>query len=325
MTRHRALLLPVMAALVTTGTLGDAQVPPSAPATPSAADGAPNDLDRVLGRYDAEERALRTELEGVGPKLDVTRQRIAARGRAYYRHVRAGLLPAGGGFDALVDHAARVERTRRALERDVALEASLRKQSVELASRLQRVRAERAPLEVHREAMLHARTALKEAEERRAAFTRAFESSSQPPDYMAIYGADVGPTDIDARAGFRALKGRLSFPVAGRAEVRRVQRAGVPGMEFAAAAGTAVRCVAPGRVVFADRVEDYGLAVVVDHGDHYNSVYANLGSTELHAGDPIAASGRIGTVGADGSRSPALYFELRKSGATIDPGPWLGL
>ena len=42
-TRHRALLLPVMAALVTTGALGDAQVPPSAPATPSAADGSPNE------------------------------------------------------------------------------------------------------------------------------------------------------------------------------------------------------------------------------------------------------------------------------------------
>src|SRR5262249_36357022 len=141
-----------------------------------------------------------------------------------------------------------------------------------------------------------------------------------PPSYMAIYGADVGPTDVDARAGFRALKGRLAFPVAGRAEVRHVKRAGVPGMEFGAAPGTGVRCVAPGRVVFADRVEEYGLAVVIDHGDHYNTIYANLGGTELHPGDAVAASGRIGTVGES-----ALYFEMRKGGSTIDPSTWLGL
>ena len=33
--------------------------------------------------------------------------------------MRAGLLPAGGGFDAMVDHAAHVERSRRAVERDL--------------------------------------------------------------------------------------------------------------------------------------------------------------------------------------------------------------
>src|SRR5207244_37728 len=112
-----------------------------------------------------------------------------------------------------------------------------------------------------------ARMALQESDERRAAFARAFETSARP-DAMAIYGADTGPMEVDAKAGFRALKGRLPFPIAGRAEVKKVSRPGGPGVELSAAPGAAVRAVAAGRVAFADRYDEYGLTVILDHGDH---------------------------------------------------------
>ena len=158
-------------------------------AIPAAADGVPpgyaastqqTELERQLARADAEEQRLAADLDDTRPRLEMTRARIIARGRAYYRLVRAGLLPAGGGFDALVDHAARVERTRRALERDVASESSLVKRIGELGTQISRVRAERAPLAVQREALQRARQALQEADERRAAFARAFETSVRP-------------------------------------------------------------------------------------------------------------------------------------------------
>ncbi len=321
---RRASIPHVLALVLATGLAG-AQAP-NGGAPPSSPLGE-NELDRVLARLDGEEKAIGAELAGIGPKLEIVRRRSLARGRAYYRYVRAGLLPVGGGFDALVDHAARVERMRQALERDVATEAALLKQSSTLETKLERVRAERAPLEVHREAMLRARTALREADERREAFARAFESSSRPPEYLAIYGADVGPTDVDARQGFRALKGRLPFPIAGRAEVRRVRRpgAGGPGLELASGAGSAVRSVAAGRVAFADRYDDYGLTVILDHGDHYYSLYASLGAADVQVGETVASGARIGVVGSEGGKGPLLYFELRKAADTIDPGPWLGL
>jgi murein hydrolase activator len=326
--RGRALM-SIVTISTATGMAG-AQLPPAgvapAPSAPVASSSGA-DLDRLLARLDGEEKALTAEIEAIGPKIEVTRRRMLARGRTYYRYVRAGLLPVGGGFDALVDHAARVERTRQALERDLALESQLLQQSTTLGERLTRVRAERAPLELHREAMARARSALLEADERRAAFTRAFESSSRPPEYMAIYGADSGPTDVDPRAGFRALKGRMPFPIAGRAEVRQVFRpgAGGPGLELAAAAGSAVRTVAAGRVVFADRYDDYGLTVILDHGDHYYSVYGNLGSTDARVSENVPSGARLGTVGSEGGREPMVYFELRKGAETVDPAPWFGL
>ena len=103
----------------------------------------------------------------------------------------------------------------------------------ELETRIVRVRADRAPLAVQREALQRARQALQEADERRAAFARAFETSVRP-DAVAVYGTDMGPAP-DPQIGFRSLKGRLPFPIAGRAEVNRVNRGGGPAVELTAA------------------------------------------------------------------------------------------
>lgn len=325
--RRRTALVPLVVVLLAgalPGAEGHALADASLGAPISAS--APNDLDRLLARTDAEEQSLKTEMVDLGPKLDLVRRRMRARGRAYYRLIRAGLLPAGGGFDALVDHAAHVERARMALERDVAAEASLLRRTTEVDACLARLREGRAPLELQREAMSRARLALQETEERRSAFARAFETSLRP-DSVAIYGADLGPTDADARSGFRALKGRLPFPIAGRAEVRRVNRAGAsgPGVELVASIGAPVRGVAAGRVAFADSYDDHGITVILDHGDHYYSVYENLGSAEVRAGESVSSGGRIGVVGAGNGRGAALYFEIRHNAATLDPSPWLGL
>ncbi|APR84115.1 metalloendopeptidase [Minicystis rosea] len=312
-----------VAALLAVVVMSDMPAEAQQGAAPSGYAAAAPDIERMLSRSEAEEKQIVAELEESRPRLEMVRRRVVARGRAYYRLVRAGLLPAGGGFDALVDHAAHVERTRRALERDIASEGSLGKRITDLESKLVHVRAERGPLEVQREALRRARAALAAAEERRSAFARAFETSVRP-DAVAVYGTDFGPSP-DARAGFKSLRGRLPFPIAGRAEVNRVNHGGGPGVELLAAAGTAVRSVAAGRVSFADRYDDYGLTVILDHGDRYYSIYANLGSVDVHVGDSAGAGMRLGTVGSVDGAAPRLYFEIRHNAATIDPAPWLGL
>ncbi len=77
-------------------------------------------------------------------------------------------------------------------------------------------------------------------------------------------------------------------------------RGGGPGVELAAPSGTVVRSVAAGRVAFADRQDEYGLTVILDHGDRYFSLYGDLGSVDVHVGDTVAAGARIGTVGSLG-------------------------
>ncbi len=318
--------VPADPADVVAGAPAPGVAPAQDPAEARAQD--PAELDMLLRRYDGEERAANVQLAAIEPELAQLEARLVLRTRAYYRTAHAGLLPAGGGFDALVDHAANVERTRAALLRDISRKADLAEKKDALGKRVERIRAERAPLELHRQAMERARTALVQADERRAAFDHAFETSTAPPDYVAIYGADLGPSDgSTASAGFAAMRGKLPFPVAGRAEVRRLGKpgGGGPAMEMTSPGSAVARSVAAGRVVFADRYEDDNVTVILDHGEHYYTIYGNLLSSEVKVGESVTGAARLGSVRTRGKEGAVLYFELRHKGETIDPAPWLGL
>ena len=39
----------------------------------------------------------------------------------------------------------------------------------------------------------------------------------------------------------------------------------------------------------------------------------------------MTSGARVGTVGSVDGAAPHLYFEIRHSATTLDPGPWLGL
>jgi septal ring factor EnvC (AmiA/AmiB activator) len=96
------------------------------------------------------------------------------------------------------------------------------------------------------------------------------------------------------------------------------------GVLIAAPAGTTVRAVADGKVVFADWMNGYGLILIVDHGNGTMSLYAHNEAllrdtgTTVHRGDPVASVGNSG-----GQGRPALYFELRRNGQPVNPATWL--
>jgi septal ring factor EnvC (AmiA/AmiB activator) len=284
-------------------------------------------LDRKIADLDAEEDASKKELAALGSQIATAHTRVVANGRAFYRLTRAGMLPVGGGFQALVTHAIRVERARRALASEVATESHLREHGGDLSRTLERVARDRVALGSQRTAMDAARLAMEDEARRQAAFDRAFSTSSGAGtnDYVAIYGGGGG-ADTSNVGGFVASRGRLLFPVLGRAEVRPAKREGTdgPGLEVRAAVGTAVRAVFSGRVAFADRYGPYGRLVILDHGDHYYTVSGNLAGIDVKIGDEVSAGERIGSVGDEG-RGGMLYFEVRHGTETIPPGPWLGV
>jgi septal ring factor EnvC (AmiA/AmiB activator) len=171
-----------------------------------------------------------------------------------------------------------------------------------------------------------ARLAMQDEVRRQEAFDRAFQASNPVGrGYVAVYGGNG--TSFDSTAGgFAAARGRLLFPVAGRAEVRPSHREGTdgPGLEIQAAIGSVVRAVFAGRVAFADRYGSYGRIVILDHGDRYYTVSGDLSSIDVKIGQELGAGERIGTVGDDG-QGPMLYFEVRHGSQAVPPAPWLGL
>jgi septal ring factor EnvC (AmiA/AmiB activator) len=132
--------------------------------------------------------------------------------------------------------------------------------------------------------------------------------------------------------GFAAAKGRLPLPAHGPVTVGfgrvvnpkfntvTVQN----GLDIGAPAGSAVRAIAPGRVVHAGWFKGYGNIVIVDHGDGYHTLVAHLASMQTAMGEDVEAGAALGTVGDSGSlKGPYLYFELREKGRPVDPRPWL--
>jgi septal ring factor EnvC (AmiA/AmiB activator) len=96
------------------------------------------------------------------------------------------------------------------------------------------------------------------------------------------------------------------------------------GIEIKAREGDDVKAVHQGVVVYADWFKGYGLVVVLDHGDHYYTLYAHLGKADVKVGEAVTEGQAIGMVGETGlSDEQTLYFELRHHGTPLDPLTWL--
>lgn len=97
------------------------------------------------------------------------------------------------------------------------------------------------------------------------------------------------------------------------------------GIIFRAAAGTPVKSIADGQVVFSNWMAGFGNLLIIDHGKGYLSVYGHNQSVLKQVGDHVAAGDAVARVGATGGQlEPGVYFEIRQNGQPINPQLWLG-
>jgi murein DD-endopeptidase MepM/ murein hydrolase activator NlpD len=86
------------------------------------------------------------------------------------------------------------------------------------------------------------------------------------------------------------------------------------GVDFPAAAGTAVFASQSGKVVLAENLYYSGNTVVIDHGYGIYTMYAHLSEIGVRPGEMVKVGGEIGKVGATGRvTGPHLHW-----GLTID-------
>ena len=96
------------------------------------------------------------------------------------------------------------------------------------------------------------------------------------------------------------------------------------GVLIGAPAGSQVKAVADGTVVFSDWMTGYGMILIIDHGNGYMSLYAHNDGLLREAGDSVKRGDAVATVGTSGGQDvPALYFELRRNGSPVNPSGWL--
>ena len=131
---------------------------------------------------------------------------------------------------------------------------------------------------------------------------------------------------------FSDLKGLLIMPVKGKivaffgpytnARFKIVNFRS--GINIRAERGEPIHAVYNGKTLYADWFTGYGNMIIIDHGDHYYTLYAHAEELFKKKGDFVEAGEVIATVGDTGSMdNPGLHFEVRHHGQPIDPVPWI--
>jgi murein DD-endopeptidase MepM/ murein hydrolase activator NlpD len=95
-------------------------------------------------------------------------------------------------------------------------------------------------------------------------------------------------------------------------------------IDIGAPEGTPIYASDAGVVVSAGWNGDYGIALIIDHGNGFQTVYAHLSTFYPGVGQNVRRGQAIGKMGNTGkSTGPHLHFEIRYQGGNVNPMRYL--
>lgn len=245
------------------------------------------------------------------------------------------------------------------LEQEIARQAELRRQAEERRkaeeARRRAEQARRAAEEQQRKAEQARQLALARQQEQQAAQQRleqaradderkaeearlyALAHTPAQPAEPALEPAPAPPAvvtpapvaAVEPAGGFTGLKRGLQPPVRGETQGRfgteRPEGGPWRGIILRTAAGTPVKAISAGRVVFSNWMSGFGNLLIIDHGAGFLSIYGHNQSLLKQVGDVVQAGEAVARVGATGGQiEPGVYFEIRQNGQPVNPQLWLG-
>jgi murein DD-endopeptidase MepM/ murein hydrolase activator NlpD len=91
------------------------------------------------------------------------------------------------------------------------------------------------------------------------------------------------------------------------------------------ARGSPILAAADGVVIFTgEKTGGFGLAVMVDHGDGYSTLYAHLSVIKVAVGDKVVRGQQLGDMGDTGiATGPHLDFRIYYLGGAVNPLSYL--
>jgi septal ring factor EnvC (AmiA/AmiB activator) len=127
-------------------------------------------------------------------------------------------------------------------------------------------------------------------------------------------------------------KGQLSSPIQGEVvqdfglviDERYKTRLSHKGWRYNASHGAAVSSIFDGTVIHFGWIDGYGETVIIDHGDHYYSVYGHISRVKVKTGDTLVKGQIFAMAGpAEGNYGEGLYFEIRHFSEPENPVNWI--
>ncbi len=305
---------------------------------------------RQLARLDEEIARLERRKAVLQARIADTGRYAAARVVAWYKLSWIGTAQLLAGADSFFDLVVRRRSLETILASDEALLAGLIRDRAEVDSLLKGLAARHKEKQrLQRELDIRISSLGSEMKRRETLLNRirnektaalaqmaALEQAAKELNrtFEALPGAKSKLRDDGApgpAVAFGKLQGLLSMPVEGkiisffgpyrdtRLNVVNFQN----GIDVKAERGEPVRAVAAGYTMFASWVQGYGNLIIIDHGQHYYTVYAHLEEMFKAKGEAVDKDEVIATVGDSGSLTgPGLHFEIRHGGKPLDPMDW---
>ncbi len=305
-----------------------------------------SEIDRLENRV----RTLQSDRQALVQEMQGLKAHAMRRLVAYYKLSRLGVAPVLFSAESFFDLRQRQGALQRILAGDADLLDKFQVEKERLASLSKTVTAQQA----HHDSLLleckeKARSITEERGKRAKLLAKIQADKRSTLAAIASFrqtakGLDETIRSLESRpplplaltrpqpGGFLALKGSLPMPVQGKVvlpfgyhtdkEHYRV-RSFRSGVNIIADLGTPVRALCQGQVIYASWFKGYGNMMIIDHGDHYYTLSAQLEQVFKEKGDTVGAGEIVGTVGDTATLGgPGLYFEIRHYGKPVNPVLW---
>jgi len=137
-------------------------------------------------------------------------------------------------------------------------------------------------------------------------------------DYFDVHGRSLRAAFLRAPVEFRRISSGFGMRLHPILRVWRAHK----GTDYAAAAGTPVRAIGDGVVIFAGQKGGYGNVIDLRHRNGYVTRYGHLSrfASGIHSGARVSIGKTIAYVGMTGlATAPHLHFEVLVNGVQRDP------
>lgn len=305
-----------------------------------------SEIDRLQDKV----RALNAERDSLVQEIQELKSRAMHRLVAYYKLSRLGIAPVLFSAESFFDLRQRRDDLQRILTCDASLLDKYQAQKQRLGSLSKTLTARQAnqdslllkckeeariigqerdrrakllaSIQADKRSTLAAIASLRQTAKELDETIRSFDN--RPPSPLAQSRRQSG--------GFLALKGSLPMPVQGEVVAPfgyhmdkghyRV-KSFRSGINIMAHLGAPVRALCDGQIIYASWFKGYGNMMIIDHGDHYYTLLAQLEQLLKERGDTVRTGEVVGTVGDTATLcGPGLYFEIRHYGKPLNPVSW---
>lgn len=311
-------------------------------------DAAGAELERIhkeqaaLARSIAETEAeLARAEEALAERQDI----LAKRVRAIYMHGSLNYLDVIFGSKSFSDFTNRLELLKRILRADFTLISEIRERQAAIEAKKAEIEEKKRGLDAleAEAAAVQAAIDAKRAEEQ-AALDAAREhkaAAEQMERDLQAASADIREK-IRARLRRKESGAESAAPVTGTGQFAwpcegpitsdfgyrihpifgtRIFHSGIDiGVDY----GTPIRAADSGTVIYADWIEGYGNAVIIDHGNGLQTIYGHNQELAVSEGQTVSKGTLIAYAGATGyATGPHLHFEVRLNGEVVSPWNYL--